>query len=68
MCAGVALLRLRKTEPALVRPFKIPHPSIAILFTIVSIGLAGELRVICKASLRSCGFEQRVVFIEIFFY
>ena len=39
--AGVALLALRKKEPLLVRPFKIPHLAIAVVFTCVSGGLAG---------------------------
>jgi amino acid transporter len=38
--SGVALLRLRRLEPELTRPFKIPHPLIAVVFTGVSGALA----------------------------
>ncbi len=42
MFAGVALLRLRKIEPDLVRPFKVPHALVALVFTFVSGVLAGD--------------------------
>jgi hypothetical protein len=37
------MLRLRKIEPALVRPYRVPHQLIAVAFTGVSGVLAGEL-------------------------
>ncbi len=39
---GLALLRLRRTEPLLERPFKVPHALLAVVFTAASIGLAGD--------------------------
>ena len=39
---GVALLRLRKINPTMVRPFKVPHVLIAVVFACVSAGLAGN--------------------------
>ena len=33
-------MRLRRLEPALIRPFKIPHPLMAVVFTGVSGALA----------------------------
>ena len=42
MFPGVALLRLRKIEPDLVRPFKVPHVLVALVFTFVSGALAGD--------------------------
>jgi hypothetical protein len=33
-------LRLRRIEPALERPFKVPHPAVAVVFTGVSGALA----------------------------
>ena len=39
---GVALLRLRKIDPTMVRPFKVPHVLIAVVFACVSAGLAGN--------------------------
>ena len=41
MCLGLAMLRLRKIEPALVRPYRVPHQLIAVAFTGVSGVLAG---------------------------
>jgi hypothetical protein len=41
--SGVVLLRLRKIDPAMVRPFKVPHVLIAVVFTCVSGGLAGNM-------------------------
>jgi hypothetical protein len=42
MFPGVALLRLRKIDPDLVRPFKVPHVLVAVVFTFVSGVLAGD--------------------------
>lgn len=44
------MLRLRKTEPALVRPYRVPHQLIAVAFTGVSGVLAGELSVNAEAN------------------
>jgi hypothetical protein len=65
MGAGVALLALRKKEPSLVRPFKIPHLAIAVVFTCVSGGLAGgSVSDVCNA--RTCLFAVLLQFCAFF--
>ncbi len=55
MFPGVALLRLRKIEPDLVRPFKVPHVVVALVFTFVSGVLAGDsvMAMFCRKFCRA---------------